>query len=225
MGRLLILVGGPPRTARQISLARTLHLPESLHPLRRLTISRAVSLPGHRHTSAETETDTDTAEPQPGGQNAPLATGPTPARRVVHPRKRQATKRQLILLLVAGWLFQAALRAWFSRMQVVPLANPDESAYLIAARVLAVGGPTVDFSASTLYQGGYPLLLAPIYWFTSDPATIYHSVMMINAVISAALMPLAYIAGSGWGSAAGPPTRPRWSPRCCLPGSSTASTR
>jgi len=40
----------------------------------------------------------------------------------------------------------------------VPLANPDESAYLIAARVLA-GGPATDFSYSTLYQGGYPLLI------------------------------------------------------------------
>ena len=58
-----------------------------------------------------------------------------------------------------------ALRVWFSRAQTVPLANPDESAYLIAARVLA-GGPTADFSYSTLYQGGYPLLITPVFWFT-----------------------------------------------------------
>ena len=78
-------------------------------------------------------------------------------------------------------------------MQVMPLANPDETAYLIAARVLA-GGPGADLSGSTLYPGGYPLLITPVYWFTSNPATVYHAVMMINAAISAAIMPLGYLA-------------------------------
>jgi hypothetical protein len=98
------------------------------------------------------------------------------------------------LLLVAGWLVQALLRAWFSRMQVVPLANPDESAYLIAARVLA-GGPGADFSGSTLYQVGYPLLITPVYWFTHDPGVVYRAVLLINAAVGALLMPLAYAAG------------------------------
>ena len=97
------------------------------------------------------------------------------------------------MLLVAGWLCQAGLRAWFGRMQVMPLANPDETAYLIAARVLA-GGPGADLSGSTLYPGGYPLLITPVYWFTSNPATVYHAVLMINAAISAAIMPLGYLA-------------------------------
>jgi hypothetical protein len=102
------------------------------------------------------------------------------------------------LLLVAGWLVQAGLRAWFSRAQVVPLDNPDETAYLIAARVLS-GGPAADFSGatlyhSTLYQGGYPLLITPVYWFTSSPAAVYHAVLLINAVVSALLMPLGYLA-------------------------------
>ena len=97
------------------------------------------------------------------------------------------------MLLVAGWLCQAGLRAWFGRMQVMPLANPDETAYLIAARVLA-GGPGADLSGSTLYPGGYPLLITPVYWFTSNPATVYHAVMMINAAISAAILPLGYLA-------------------------------
>jgi len=98
------------------------------------------------------------------------------------------------LLLVAGWLVQAGLRAWLSRAQVVPLANPDETAYLITARVLA-GGPGADFSGSTLYQVGYPLLIAPVYWFTHDPVTVYRTVLLINAAIGALLMPLAYVGG------------------------------
>jgi hypothetical protein len=101
------------------------------------------------------------------------------------------------LLLVAGWLGQAGLRAWFSRAQVVPLDNPDETAYLIAARVLA-GGPAADFSGvmlyhATLYRGGYPLLITPVYWFTSSPAAVYHAVLLINAAVSAAVMPLGYL--------------------------------
>jgi hypothetical protein len=104
------------------------------------------------------------------------------------------TARRWVLLLVVGWAVQAGLRAWFSRGQSVPLANPDESAYLIAARVLA-GGPATDFSYSTLYQAGYPLLIAPVYWFTSNAVTVYHAVLLINAAISALLMPLAYVMG------------------------------
>ena len=100
--------------------------------------------------------------------------------------------RRWVVLLVAGWLCQAGLRAWFGRMQVMPLANPDETAYLIAARVLA-GGPGADLSGSTLYPGGYPLLITPVYWFTSNPATVYHAVLIINAAISAAIMPLGYL--------------------------------
>jgi hypothetical protein len=101
--------------------------------------------------------------------------------------------RLWVILLTLGWLVQALLRLWFSRQQFMPLANPDETAYLIAARVLA-GGPGADLSGSTLYQGGYPLLITPVYWFTSNPATVYHAVLVINALISALVMPLGYVA-------------------------------
>ena len=102
--------------------------------------------------------------------------------------------RRWALLVAVGWLFQFGLRVWLSSGQSVPLANPDESAFLIAARVLA-GGHATDFSYSTLYQAGYPLLLAPVYWFTSNAVVVYHSVMVINSAFSALLMPLAYVAG------------------------------
>ena len=108
-------------------------------------------------------------------------------------RAVRRTPRRWMFLLVAGWLVQAALRAWFSRMQVVPLANPDEAAYLEAARILA-GGTASNFSNGTLYQGGYPLLLTPVYWFTSNSVIVYHAVMVINALVGATLMPLAYVA-------------------------------
>ena len=98
------------------------------------------------------------------------------------------------LALVLGYLAQVAFRLWLSRHQVVPLANPDESAYLVEARVLAHAGAPSNFSYGTLYQGGYSLLLVPIYWFTSNSVTVYHATMAVNAVVNALLMPLAYLA-------------------------------
>jgi hypothetical protein len=105
-----------------------------------------------------------------------------------------ARRRRWGLLLVLGWLAQAGLRAWLSRAQLVPLVTPDESAYLIAARVLA-GGVPANFSYSTLYPVGYPLLITPVYWFTHDPATVYRAVLLgINAPLSALVLPLGYAA-------------------------------
>jgi hypothetical protein len=110
-------------------------------------------------------------------------------------RAGRRSRRRWLLLLVAGWLCEAGLRAWFSRMQTFPLVEPDESAYLIAARVLA-GGPATDFSGSTtLYQVGYPLLITPVFWFIHNPVTVYRTVLTVNAAVSATLMPLAYVAG------------------------------
>jgi hypothetical protein len=122
-----------------------------------------------------------------GTGTAPAGTGTAPG------RTTRGAAWRWGLLLGFGWLIQAGLRMWFSRGQATPLANPDETAYLIAARVLA-GGPGVDFSGSTLYQGGYPLLIAPVYWFTKNPVSVYHAVLAINAVISALVMPLGFLA-------------------------------
>jgi hypothetical protein len=110
------------------------------------------------------------------------------------PRAPRRWSRWWALWLVLGYLAQVALRVWLSRSQTVPLANPDESAYLVIARVLAHAGAASDFSYGTLYQSGYPLLLVPIYWFTSNSVIVYHATMVVNAVVNAALMPLAYLA-------------------------------
>ena len=128
------------------------------------------------------------------GARLPGAAGQADAADVARPAARGRQARRWGLLLIAGWLVQAGLRAWLSRSQVVPLATPDEDAYLIAARVMS-GGLTANFSNSTLYPAGYPLLIIPVYWFTSNPVTVYHAVLLgINAPISAAVMPLGYVA-------------------------------
>jgi hypothetical protein len=110
------------------------------------------------------------------------------------PRPGRRWSPSWALWLTLGYLAQVALRLYLSRMQVVPLSNPDEAGYMVAARVLAGAGAPSDFSYGTLYQGGYPLLLVPIYWFTSNSVAVYHATMAVNAVVNAALMPLAYLA-------------------------------
>ena len=121
--------------------------------------------------------------------------GPAPADQGSAPARDRRQAWRWGLLLVAGWLVQAGLRAWLSRSQVVPLAAPDEEAYLIAARVMA-GGVPANFSYSTLYPAGYPLLLVPVFWFTHNPVTVYRAVLLgINAPIGATVMPLGYVAG------------------------------
>src|SRR5579859_5774332 len=107
---------------------------------------------------------------------------------ITRPVAARWSARRWALLVGLGWLMETGLRIWFGRTQSVPLANPDESAFLIAARVLA-GGPATDFSYSTLYQGGYPLLITPVYWFTGNAVIVYHAVLAINAAFSALLMP------------------------------------
>ncbi len=131
-----------------------------------------------------------------GSAPAPVRTAlasTTGTRRRVPVVTARPSGRFWVILLTVGWLVQAGLRVWFSRQQFMPLANPDETAYLVAARVLA-GGPGADLSGSTLYQVGYPLLITPVYWFTSNPSTVYHAVLVINALISALVLPLGYVA-------------------------------
>ncbi|MDL4771278.1 hypothetical protein [Actinomadura xylanilytica] len=118
----------------------------------------------------------------------------SPRRAAVPAPPRPARRhRALPWLLAAGWLAQVLVRLWFARARTGPVADPDETGYLAAARWLA-GGPGADLSGNTFYQGGYPLLLTPAYWASHDPAVVYTLVIVINALIGATLFPLAYAA-------------------------------
>ncbi|MEU9830810.1 hypothetical protein AB0D67_04625 [Streptosporangium sp. NPDC048047] len=105
-------------------------------------------------------------------------------------------------LLAVGFAVQVGLRLWLFRYHTGPVANPDETGYLAAARWLA-GGPGVDFSGSTFYQGGYPLLLVPAFWLTSDPTQVYRLVVGIGSVAAAGAFPLAYMLVRRWGMGSG----------------------
>jgi len=98
-----------------------------------------------------------------------------------------APARRWGLWLLVGWLVQAGIRVALAAGQTIPVANPDETGYLFAARLLT-GGPAADISHSTPYRGGYPLLLLPAFWLADDPVTVYRIVMVINALVGALLL-------------------------------------
>ncbi|MEU1720901.1 hypothetical protein [Nonomuraea sp. NPDC005692] len=108
------------------------------------------------------------------------------------PYMRRGGRSRSWWFLAIGWVAQVALRMWLFRQHAGPVANPDETGYLIAARWLA-GGPGADLTGFTFYQGGYPLLLAPVFWFTSDPVVAYRLVVVVGAMVAAGAFPLAYL--------------------------------
>ncbi len=109
------------------------------------------------------------------------------------PAAPSSPRRSVTWVLVGGWIAQLAVRLWLFRYHTGPVANPDETGYLLAARWLA-GGPGGDLSGSTFYQGGYPLLLVPVFWVTADPETAYRLVVAIGSMAAATAFPLAYLA-------------------------------
>lgn len=83
---------------------------------------------------------------------------------------------------------------WLTRHQTIPSELPDSAGYLIGARSMA-GGLTGQFPPSNPeYQGGYPLLLMPAFWLSSNPVVIYRLVMIINGLVNALVLPLAFVA-------------------------------
>ncbi|NDU73101.1 hypothetical protein GWI34_10720 [Actinomadura sp. DSM 109109] len=101
-------------------------------------------------------------------------------------------RRRWAWLFAIGWVAQVAVRLWLSSGQTIPVATPDESGYLFAARVLT-GGPDADMSFGTVYRGGYPLLLTPAFWIGDGPVGVYRAALAINALAGAAMLPLAYL--------------------------------
>ncbi|RFU40798.1 hypothetical protein DZF91_15280 [Actinomadura logoneensis] len=100
--------------------------------------------------------------------------------------------RRWALLLAAGWVVQVALRVGFASGQTMPVATPDETGYLFAARILT-GGPAADMSYGTVYRGGYPVLLTPVFALVRDPETVYRLCLVVNALLGALVLPLAHV--------------------------------
>ncbi|WP_051468089.1 phospholipid carrier-dependent glycosyltransferase [Actinomadura oligospora] len=128
--------------------------------------------------AASAETTTKSARPEASGTSA--ADSGLPG------------GRRWGLLLVVAWVAQVGIRLAFASGQSMPVATPDETGYLFAARVLT-GGPPADMSYGTVYRGGYPMLLLPVFEFVNDPETVYRLCLVVNALVGALVLPLAYV--------------------------------
>ncbi|MEU8920963.1 phospholipid carrier-dependent glycosyltransferase [Kitasatospora sp. NPDC048545] len=132
------------------------------------------------------------------------ATGPTAVRPAATTRPtaagraaRALTTRALALhpgvVLFAGYVAELLFRLVLVRHMSFPSVHPDEDSYLVLARVLA-GRPTTEIPVGVVIPGGYPLLISPALRLADDPTTAYRLIMVINAVVNALVLPLAYVA-------------------------------
>jgi hypothetical protein len=67
---------------------------------------------------------------------------------------------------------------------------PDEPAQLAIARWIG-GGTRWNMDDHSVWRPLFGTLLAPVYWFTDDPVTVFHSALVLNALlggIAAALL-------------------------------------
>ncbi|MET8623112.1 hypothetical protein ABZW30_05035 [Kitasatospora sp. NPDC004669] len=102
--------------------------------------------------------------------------------------------------LLLGYLGQTAFRLALSIHNYYPSVHADEDGYLAIARVLA-GRPTTEMPTGVIIPGGYSLLISPALRIADNPATAYHLIMGINAVLNALVFPLAFVAARRLGLA------------------------
>ena len=76
----------------------------------------------------------------------------------------------------------AAARYWFSHQRVIFHMAPDEAANLAMARWLSGSLRWNMFDHST-WRPGMSVLMAPLFWFTDDTATIMHGGLLIGAAL------------------------------------------
>ncbi|MFD4654755.1 hypothetical protein ACFWP2_03910 [Kitasatospora sp. NPDC058444] len=123
-----------------------------------------------------------------GGTNAP----DTP---VVPARLRALAAHRWFwpVALLLGYGGQVVFRLVLSVHNYFPSVHADEDSYLVIARVLA-GRSATELPVGVVIPGGYPLLISPALRIADNPATAYHLIMGINAVLNALVFPLAVVA-------------------------------
>lgn len=104
----------------------------------------------------------------------------------------RAVRRRTGLALTLGAVAQVALYLFAGRNVVGPTLHPDGDGYLLIARIIAGGPEASIFEARTI---GYPLLIAPVYWFVDDPYSVFRGVQMVNAGLIVATFLLTYLFG------------------------------
>ncbi|MFE5810958.1 phospholipid carrier-dependent glycosyltransferase [Streptomyces sp. NPDC056491] len=93
--------------------------------------------------------------------------------------------------LALGYVLNVLFRLSLVTKQNYPVVSPDESMYLVMARILA-GRPTTEIPGDQVIPAGYSFLISPALRITEDAVYGYHLIMGINALISCLVLPMAY---------------------------------
>lgn len=88
-------------------------------------------------------------------------------------------------LLASAWLMSLHIGAF------EPRVLPDELCYLGWARLFAGEGGFYSMGFAAYCPPGYGLLLAPLRWIAGEPSSLYHAIVVLNAFIGGACLPMA----------------------------------
>jgi 4-amino-4-deoxy-L-arabinose transferase-like glycosyltransferase len=146
--------------------------------------------------SAETTVVTGFLRQQENAATAQEQSDPAdPPASTVEPQEQRGWRWWILLGLAVGFVLQVGWRLWLIRDAYTPIAHADEDRYLLAARALAGGPGGLAGDTAAFRRMGYPLILSPIYWFTSDPFHVYRAAQIFGALLNALTFPLAYLFG------------------------------
>ena len=97
------------------------------------------------------------------------------------------------VLAVVGPIATAVLYWHISRTAIAPRTPWDENHLLQMARLISGDDNVAQLSGSGYYPG-WAVILAPIWWFTHDAATVYSAAVTVSNVIGVAtIIPLALL--------------------------------
>ncbi len=85
------------------------------------------------------------------------------------------------------YLTLVAARLLLGASGTYPVVHPDEVIYRELARGFAGVGPTPDLSGTFLFPNGYPLLIAPLFYFFDTFQGLGFAILLFNALLGAAL--------------------------------------
>ncbi|NKI36173.1 hypothetical protein HFP89_13460 [Wenzhouxiangella sp. XN79A] len=91
----------------------------------------------------------------------------------------------------ACWVVAGLILYMLADLPSGPAVFPDEVCRLAWARLLSGTAPAYDMSPAAFCQPYYPMLLAPVLWFTSESEAVYRAVFVINTAAASLCLPLA----------------------------------
>ncbi|WP_309134382.1 hypothetical protein [Cellulomonas sp.] len=104
------------------------------------------------------------------------------------------SRRLLPTVTLAVYLVVGALHVWAASAARGPVWTDDEVGPMATARLFAGVGTPMDLAHQSYYPG-WAVLLTPIWWFTTDPATAYRAAVLLSALCATlVVLPLSAIA-------------------------------